>query len=233
MNNKSALQFYKQLANKPDNNPSSVKLAHNSDYTDIDAKFILKYLDNDKTVLDLGSGTGLIVNKISDKAKSIDCVEVFEEFSQFIEKKENVQIINTDIKSYNTDKKYDLILLFGIIQYFSKDEATDIYNKCYDYLKPNGRIIIKNQFGIKDDVIASGYSEEQKADYFSEYRHIDKETNMLKTAGFDNLEITDIYPAYANRWNNTHFYAITGIKPPCRKADYGSVKKHKTETNKH
>ncbi len=58
----------------------------------------------------------------------------------------------------------------------------------------------------------SGYSKEQKADYFSQYRHIDKEVKILKDIGFKNIETFDVYPKQANRWNNTHFYAIVGEK---------------------
>jgi len=206
--NTSALQFYEQLANKPNNNPNSVKLAHNTDYTDIDAEFILKYVDNNSEVLDLGSGSGLIVNRIYNKIKSIDCVEFFEEFTQFIAKKDNINIINKNILDFDTDKKYDVVSLFGIIQYFSTEESIKIYKNCYKYLKPNGKIIIKNQFGVSEDVTVFGYSEEQKADYFSEYRHIDKEVKILESLGFKNIETFDIYPPEANRWDNTHFYAI-------------------------
>lgn len=71
-----------------------------------------------------------------------------------------------------------------------------------------GKIIIKNQFGIDKDVTINKYSTEQKAHYYSQYRHIDKEIKILKTLGYKNPTKFDIYPSEGNRWNNTHFYAI-------------------------
>ena len=55
----------------------------------------------------------------------------------------------------------------------------------------------------------SSYSEEQKTDYYSQYRQVDKEIRIIKEQGFSNVLLTDIYPKEANRWENTHFYAIT------------------------
>lgn len=86
-------------------------------------------------------------------------MEFFEEFTQFIAKKDNINIINKNILDFDTDKKYDVVSLFGIIQYFSTEESIKIYKNCYKYLKPNGKIIIKNQFGVSEDVTVFGYSD--------------------------------------------------------------------------
>ncbi len=212
MNNGNALQFFEKMTAKAKDNPNCVKMANNTDYTHTDAKFILKYANKNTEVLDLGSGTGLIVNKIYDKVKSIDCVEPFKEFSDHIIESENVCIINSGVIEFNTHKKYHLICLFGLIQYFNEKESIKIYKKCLNWMKPSSKIIIKNQFGINEDVTVSGYSEEQKTDYFAQYRHINKEVSILKDVGFKNTNVVDIYPPEANRWNNTHFYAIVGEK---------------------
>lgn len=208
MKNKNALDFFEKMTSKAKDNPNCVKMAKNTDYTHIDAEFILKYSNNNSEILDLGSGTGLTVNKIYDKVKSIDCVEPFREFSNHIVKSSNVSVTNESVLDFDTDKKYDLVAVFGLIQYFNREESTDIYKKCLKWMKSNGKIIIKNQFGIKEDVLVAGYSEEQKTEYFSEYRHLDKEVELLESLGFKNVKTFDIYPPEANRWDNTHFYAI-------------------------
>ena len=70
----SALSFFENMA-KSGCSQNSLKLAKNSDFSDMDARFILKYATEASSVLDLGSGTGLIVNKIYDKVLKIVAVE--------------------------------------------------------------------------------------------------------------------------------------------------------------
>ena len=212
MNNNNALEFFSKMTTIAKNDPKCVKISKVNDYTSTDAQFILKYANKNSEILDLGSGTGLIVNKIFNCVKSIDCVEPFKAFSDHIIKNKNVSVNNINLLEFKTDKKYDLISIFGLIQYFNLEETKEIYNNCLKWLKKGGKIIIKNQFGIYDDVLVEGYSEEQKTDYFSQYRHIKKEIELLKNIGFKNIETFDIYPPEANRWNNTHFYAIVGEK---------------------
>lgn len=211
MNNE-AIDFFSKLALKNDLNSKTVKLAKNTDVTEIDAKFILKYADIKTNILDLGTGTGLIVNKIYKHVNSIDCVELFEQFSKFIVVDEKINVINTNVWEFDTSKKYDVITMFGLMQYFNEDEARKVYQKYYNFVASKGKFIIKNQFGIKDDVTVSGYSEEQQSEYFSQYRHIDKEVDILKNIGLRNIEVIDVYPPEGNRWSNTHFYAIVAEK---------------------
>ena len=210
--NKKALDFYKKLNN---NNPTeqSVKIIRkdnkNSDFSNLDADFILKYSNKDTSILDIGSGTGLIINKIYDKVKSIVAVELFENLSKYIVKSNNVTIINENIFNFNTDEKFDLVTIFGVMNYTDEEESLIIYEKYKEYIKDNGQIIIKNQFGVNDDVNVDGFSDELGKYYYSQYRHIDKEVNNLKKLGFKNIKVIDIYPKECNRWDNTHFYAIT------------------------
>lgn len=212
MNNKNALKFFENMSIKAKDNPNCVKLAHNTDFTDIDADLILGYANYDTSILDIGTGTGLIVNKIYDKVKSINCLEPFKEFTQYIVKSPNISIINDSIFEFKTNKQFDLITIFGSMHYFNREEAEKIYNIVYPLLNKGGKLIIKNQFGVDEDVIVSGYSEEQKTNYFASYRHINKEVALLESLGYKNTEVIDIYPPEANRWDNTHFYAIVASK---------------------
>lgn len=206
--NEKSLKFWEELAQKT-KDPYSVKLASQNDFTDIDAKFILTHCTPNSEILDLATGTGLTVNKIYKKIKHITAVEKFINYTNFIEKSENIEIVNEDIKDFTTDKKFDLITMFGIVSYFNETEIQNIYRKYKQMLKDNGKIIVKNQFGVEEDVLIEGYSKELETDYFSDYRHIEKEKTILQNLGFQNVTLTDIYPPECNRWDNTHFYAIT------------------------
>ena len=98
------------------------------------------------------------------------------------------------------------------MQYMDEKEATSIYDKYIKYLSKNGKMIIKNQFGVHEDVIVEGFSEELQDNYFSHYRHLKKEIELLQSVGFNKIEVVDIYPSKCNRWENTHFYALVAAK---------------------
>ncbi|MDR2781535.1 MAG: class I SAM-dependent methyltransferase [Holosporaceae bacterium] len=205
--NKRSLKFFEEIA-AITYDISSVKLANKSDFTRLDADFILKYANKESKILDLGSGTGLIINKIYKEVKKIVAVEYFPEFSKFIEKSDNIKVVNVDIFKYSTEEKFDLLTLFAVMHYLNEREAIEIYSKYISFVTPGGKILVKNQFGINEDVEVSGYSEEQKNNYYAQYRHIDKEIRILSDLGCRNIEVVDIYPPECNRWSNTHFYAI-------------------------
>ncbi len=207
MENKYSLDFFANMA-KSNPNQQSVKITTVSDFTALDAKFILSYSNSQTEILDLASGSGLTLNKIYREVKRIVAVEAFKEFSKFIKRTSNITVINKDISFFNTNEKFDLITMFGIVQYFNESEIFDIYSKYFYNLKRNGKLIIKNQFGLKEDVLVSGFSEELKTDYFSHYRQINKEVEILEKIGYKKIEVIDIYPPECNRWDNTHFFAI-------------------------
>ena len=153
MENKEALDFFHKMSENS-HDPKSVKLAKGSDFSQMDADFILKYANENSSILDLGSGTGLIVNKLCDKVKHITAVEPFSSFTKFIVQKDNVAIVNKTFDEYEVQRDdYDLITIFGVMHYFNEEESVGIYKKFQSALKSGGKIIIKNQFGVQEDVM--------------------------------------------------------------------------------
>ena len=212
MENKEALNFFKLMSQNSDD-PKSVKLAKSSDFSQMDADFIMKFADGKSKIMDLVSGTGLIINKLFDKVGSITAIEPFVPFTKFIHQSDNIRIVNQTFDEYVIDEfDYDMVTIFGTMHYFNENEAIAIYNKFFPVLKNGGKIIIKNQFGVHEDVVVEGYSEEQKCNYYAQYRKIDKEVLCLKNIGYKNIQVYDIYPPECNRWENTHFYAIVAEK---------------------
>lgn len=211
MDNKQALTYWENISKEPISH-ASVKVNKVNNHSKEDTEFIMQFADKNSRILDLAAGTGGALNLYYDKVHSITAVEKFKEFSKLIVKADNVEIINADIMDFDTNKQFDFVLLFGVMNYFNEDESIKIYEKCKKFLNMGGGLLIKQQFGVKEDVFVK-YSNELKREYFATYRHIDKEKDILKSVGFTKIEQYDIYDKSANRFDNTHFWALRAIKP--------------------
>lgn len=210
--NEKVLEFFAGLAQRENVSRTAVKFSDKNDFTSYDAEFILGFVSADSQLLDMGAGTGLIVNKLYDKVRYIEAVEPFDAYSRFIVRADNVHIVNATHETYTIRKQFDFLLCFGFCQYLNAREAGDFYKKFYHALKDGGKILVKNQFGVSEDVTVDSFSEEIKTVYFSEYRTLEHEQKLLSEAGFKHFEVIDIYPSECSRWDNTHYYAVVAEK---------------------
>ena len=201
--NKQSIEFYKSLAI----NVTDAKiLKFSNDNTHYDVDFIRSFSKGNQSLLDLGSGTGLIINKLTNDFKDITAVELFEEFSDYING-DNIQIHNKNLINFCIEKKFEIATMFGTAHYFNEQESLKIYKNIFSMLSDNSVFILKNQFGVKETKTVIG-SEALGKEYFAQYRFIDYEIKRLKSVGFKNIVTHDIYPARENKWSDTHFYAL-------------------------
>ena len=178
------------------------------DFTNYDVAFIRSYADSKASWLDLGSGTGLSLNPLLEFFGDVVAVEKYPEFSRFIQARENLTLITSDLLTLQLKTNFDLVTVFGVMNFFSDAEAVSLYRKIAGWVKPHGKLLVKHQMGIDGDVEVDAYSDELGSNYFSHYRGLKKEQRMLEEAGFSVTNVFDIYPKEFNRWDSTHFYAI-------------------------
>lgn len=205
--NRASLNFYGEMA-KQSTSPYDTKLQKRNDFSQYDVKLILEHSHNLSSLMDFGSGGGLIINQLVDHFSKIIAIEYFEEFSRFILKAPNLSIVNEDLLLYEPEMSVDLVTMFGTAHHFNTDESLLLYKKAYNALHSDGVFILKNQFGLGTTKVVT-YSDELDKDYFAEYRDVSFEVDRLKTIGFSSIDIVDLYPPEANRWSDTHFYALT------------------------
>ena len=201
--NKQSIDFYTSLAiNVTD--PKILKFC--SDNTHLDVEFIRTFSKKNKSLLDLGSGTGLIINNLAKDFRDITAVELFKEFSDFISG-QNITIYNEDLLKFRIEKKFSIATMFGVAHYFNEQESLSIFKNVYFMLERNGVFILKNQFGVNETKTVHG-SETLGSNYFAQYRFIDLEILRLESIGFKKIAVHDIYPAKENKWKDTHYYAL-------------------------
>lgn len=182
------------------------------DTSDLEIEFLKDYVRKEDDVIDLGSGTGLIINKLIPLVNSIVAVEKFAEFTKYIVDTPNMTVINADLRGFKIRKEYDVAMLFGVAQSFYRDDAIEIYKNIYAMLKPGGRFICRIHCGLEEDILVDGFSEELQTNYFAHYRQVDSEIKLLEEIGFKNLQKFDIFPDSLNTWSNSRHFIFVGEK---------------------
>ena len=171
--------------NDPVNDPQPLK-----DYMDKwDGQLFIDkmQLDTDKTVLEIGVGTGRIALKVAPLCKSFTGIDVspktVERAKEHLSKNNNVSLICGDFNEYNFENKYDVI--YSSLTFMHIEDKQNAINKVYGLLNSEGKFVLsidKNQ----DKYIDLGTRK------IAVYPDNPKDTeNYLKISGFVYVEMTE------------------------------------------
>jgi SAM-dependent methyltransferase len=173
-----------------------------------DADFIKKYVTKDHEVIDIGSGTGQVTNKILPFVKNIIAVETFEGLSKYITEDPNLMVINAKLEGFCIRKEFDIAIATGVMQCFPTEEVVDLYSNIYKMVKKDGLLIMRIHCGLNETIVINK-SEELGIEYFAEYRQVDEEKERILNAGFSEVNVLDEAPEELNVWENTrHFMFV-------------------------
>ena len=136
------------------------------DLTDDDWEELLstKLLTSDsKNVLEIGPGTGRILKifeeRLNVRTTAVELAESMVEIAK--EKSPNTLFIVDDILNVNfMSKQFDAIFMGALIHNFPVDDAELLLEKCYSWLKDDGKVLIYTTIHDKSE---EGYFE--KEDY--------------------------------------------------------------------
>ena len=112
------------------------------------------------SILEVGAGMGALTSLLCKKCKSVTSIELSKKRATAILERnkdaKNLEIIVGNLKDIKLDKKFDYILLCGVLEYGalymdSDNPYIDFINKLKENLNPNGKILIaiENRLGIK------------------------------------------------------------------------------------
>jgi spermidine synthase len=175
-----------------------------------DIALVSKHIKKGAKILDLGAGTCTLSSAFVDEAERILAVDKFSHFLALSPKHPKLVTYCSDVVDFKCNETFDLILLFGVVNFLDEIEEKRLYENCFTMLKNDGVFIVKNQCGVKDEVIIDTYSDELKANYYARYPFV--ESQQAQLSSFFNVERLDIYPKKMNLWDNTHFYAFIAKK---------------------
>ncbi|MBQ6788410.1 MAG: class I SAM-dependent methyltransferase [Lachnospiraceae bacterium] len=111
-------------------------------------------------VLEIGSGCGGVTGVLSEKAKSVTCIELSKRRSMINayrnKEKSNIRIMVGNFQDIVVDKKFDIVTLIGVWEYSklyvkSNKPYHEMLSIIQKYLKPDGKVLIaiENKMGLK------------------------------------------------------------------------------------
>lgn len=96
---------------------------------------IKKQISKSKSALEFGCNIGLnliALKKINNKLK-LTGVDINQRATNILKKNKSVNVINESILNFETNKKYDLVLIKGVLIHVNPKELKKIYDKLYYY----------------------------------------------------------------------------------------------------
>lgn len=111
-------------------------------------------------ILEIGAGMGAVTGLLCNRAKSVTAIEMNELRAEVIRTryadKRNLTVISQDINQWEDDRKYDYIVMIGVLEYagiFTDGNTPYLtfLDNVKKHLKENGVILcaIENRFGLK------------------------------------------------------------------------------------
>lgn len=110
---------------------------------------LLSYINKESVILDIGCNTGFVSSYLSDFVRSIDAVEYNKEVFLIAFRTinylriENVNLFNIDIKEFQCNYKYDLIMSFAIHRWVGLG-INEYLEFLANFKKENGLVIIES-----------------------------------------------------------------------------------------
>jgi SAM-dependent methyltransferase len=170
-------------------------------------EFERKYLDallpqSPITILDIGCGSGQLsksIKRLGDKLIAVDQEKEFKK--HFVG--EGMEFIHSDAANFKFEKQADLILLFGVINFLTDQEISEIFTRIASLPNRNLQFIIKAQFAITEDYEFDKFSSELDFQYSARYLKFDSFLNSLEVFK-KRLEIIEYPPEFNLRKNFVH-----------------------------
>lgn len=165
-------------------------------YWDIKFMHLIKKLDRNSEILELGCGIGLFLQYLINLGyKNVTGIDISSEQIKIAENQE-LPVFEADAIEFlsNTEKKYDVIIAIDFIEHFHKDEIIQLFNMINYSLKTDGFLILQTPNGqglFPNQVIYGDFSH---VTIFS----VDSLRYVLRLTGFQNIQFFETGPIPIN-----------------------------------
>lgn len=110
---------------------------HNRLITETIQEHILPQLNNSASLLDVGSGPGIIARNLQSSFSDLTAIEPNSEMQQFYEGS-GIHLYQQEFAAFQSDKKYDLVICSHVLYHMPIDTMSDFITKLLFYTKEGG-----------------------------------------------------------------------------------------------
>lgn len=150
--------------------------------------FLRPLLHSNSDVLELGCGSGKMLNALSPLVSSVTGLDVTvaKSIKSF---PPNVRLVESDVASFSLDhQQFDLIYSLHLIEHLHPDEVDGHIRCMYNHLKPGGKIFIVTPHGLTGPHDISKYFDDYPTGFhLKEYMYRDL-TGLLRKGGFKKIK---------------------------------------------
>lgn len=143
-------------------------------------------IEPEDRVLDVGCGTGSATVVAAQKAKEVVGIDLSPDMIELAQEKivkkgvSNTRVFASSVEEYHPSERYDKVISSFMIPHVKPTLRPAIYQCMYNFLKPGGTVGL---FGSRGEV----------CDVYETRSEIE---NNLRWAGFDDVELHDVYDIY-------------------------------------
>ncbi len=153
-----------------------------------------------KSILEIGCGFGLLSHYLSMQNPDAEVHGIDLDKKRIVAANESKRPQNLTFSHQNAldleDRSWDCVVMVDVLHHAGKQNQKTIINKIFHLLKPGGRMVVRE---IEPGVSLIKYAHAHIFDWIfywqrSDFMDVDHLKNLIKEAGFSNIEVHQNYP---------------------------------------
>jgi trans-aconitate methyltransferase len=154
-------------------------------------KHLIRDLDRNGAVLDLGSGIGYWTEYFAQHFRKVISIEssgpLYEAMKGRCSHYPNVKAVHGDVMTFEPEDRYELVFLGGMLMYLNESDAITLLRKITSSLGPRGVILCRETTVTNGVVTRSG-------EYQAVYRSIEVYKDIFRKSGLDIIKVQKNVP---------------------------------------
>jgi ubiquinone/menaquinone biosynthesis C-methylase UbiE len=123
--------------------------------------YLVEFVENERSVLEIGCGNGDMGISIAKKGLRVTGLDISKNMIRNAQRKSinngltNIRFEQTDFLSYDTDEKFDYVILPYFLNIFPDEEVVKrILKKAISHMKPGGYILIADELNPNNLILS-------------------------------------------------------------------------------